>query len=65
MTLPFATLKGVGLSSMIWVPTEASVALMTNAYADKMTSVQNIPVKRVRVTVMMIQNVKAHLSVDT
>ena len=39
--------------------------IIGNVYADKMTSVQNIPVKRARVTVMMIQNVKAHLSVAT
>ena len=39
--------------------------IIRSVYADKMTSVQNIPVQRVRVTAMMIQNVKAHLSVDT
>ena len=39
--------------------------IVSSVYAEIMTSVQNIPVKRARVTAMMIQNVKAHLSVDT
>ena len=59
---------------IIWIVKAYYCVAMTTVQQDQqawtvahvmVTCVQNIPVKRARVIAMMIQNVKAHLSVDT
>ena len=53
------------LNSTMMGQTQVPALHLTNASADKMTSVLNLLVERARETVMMTQNVKGHLFVAT
>ena len=65
LLLLFATLREDVWASTPWGPTQAPALRVRNVYADRMTFVQKLPVVRGRGTVMMTQNVKDHLFVDT
>ena len=65
MILLFATLRMEVWSLAIWEPTQAPVQQVTNAYADKITSVPKHLVDKGKGTVTMTLNVKDHLFVDT
>ena len=65
MILLSATLRMEFWHSTPLGPTQAFAVLVTNVFAEKMTSAPKLLVEKARVTVMMMKNVKTHLFVDT